>query len=85
VTAVDTPDTTRAEVKADYARRAEAVAAAFSCGSDLARLRAVWDLLAHHGPAATWLVVRDEFLRAVGVGPGLPWRYPSRHTNQKRK
>jgi hypothetical protein len=66
-----------ADDKAAYARRAEAVAVAFVYGNDWQRLSTVWDLLTHHGLRLTWPVLRDEFLRAAGVGPTLPWPTPT--------
>jgi hypothetical protein len=73
-----------ADVKADYAARAERVAAAFVHGNDWQRIRALWNLATHHGLAATWPVLRDESLRALGFGPNLPWRYPNPRRRNNR-
>lgn len=74
---------TVADRKADYARTAERVAAAYVHGNDWQILRALWVLVTRHGLRAAWPVVRDETLRALGVGPNLPWRYPTRRSDNQ--
>ena len=74
----------RAQAKADYAHRADALTDAFERGSDLARLRAMWDLLTHHGLTATWPVLCDGVLRARRRRPAPALACPTGQAHRRR-